>query len=123
MDSSSAQHLLSRRARSLLSLAGKLFQLKTVPKVAQKLQTRKHKQAVNYDRGAKELHPLETGDAVRVLPLPGQSKWFKARVEDQVAVRSYTTLHDPVRTVRNHSHLYKVPEKYQAISDDEAVQS
>ena len=55
MDSSAAERLLSRRTRSLLPLASQLLQPKVVPDVAQKLQTGKHKQAVYYDRGSKEI--------------------------------------------------------------------
>ena len=73
--------------------------------------------------GLKKLQPLAKGDVVRVLPLPGQSKWFKAQVEDQVVVRSHNVRNEDGRVYRrNRSHLYKVPEKYQAMSDDESVQ-
>ena len=124
MDSSPAQRLLSRRTRSLLPVADQLLQPKVVPNVLTKLQSRKRTQAAYYDRGAKVLHPLTKGDVVRVLPLPGQSKWFKAQVEDQVAVRSYKVRTEDGRVYRrNRSHLYKVPEKYQPISDDETVQT
>ena len=82
MDSSPAQRLLSRRTRSLLPVADQLLQPKVVPNVLTKLQSRKRTQAAYYDRGAKVLHPLTKGDVVRVLPLPGQSKWFKVQVED-----------------------------------------
>ena len=38
-------------------------------------------------------------------------------------VRSYNVRKEGERVYRrNHSHLYKVPEKYQAMSDDESVQ-
>ena len=124
--SSPAQCLLSHRTRSLLPLAGQLLQPKVVPNVIQKLQTRKHKKAIYYDRGAKELHPLEKGDVETVLLLPGRSKWFKAQVEDQVAVRSYNVHTEDGRVYRyNSSHLYKVPEKYmyQAFLYDEAGKS
>ena len=73
--------------------------------------------------GLKKLQPLAKGDVVRVLPLPGQSKWFKAQVEDQVAVRFYNVRKEDGRVYRrNSSRLYKVPEKYQGMSDDESVQ-
>ena len=73
--------------------------------------------------GLKKLQPLAKADVVRVLPLPGQSKWFKAQVEDQVVVRSHNVRKEDGRVYRrNRSHLYKVPEKYQAMSDDESVQ-
>ncbi|XP_068734372.1 uncharacterized protein [Montipora capricornis] len=48
--SSPAQCLLSHRTRSLLPLAGQLLQPKVVPKLIQKLQTRKHKKAIYYDK-------------------------------------------------------------------------
>ena len=85
--------------------------------MAQKLQTRKYKQAVYYDRGANELHPLAKGDVVRVLPLRGQSKWLRTHVKDQVTIRYCNVRTEDGRVHRhNRSHLSKVPEKYQGMS-------
>lgn len=92
--------------------------------MAEKLQTRKRKQAVYYDRGANELHPLAKGDVVRVLPLPRQTKWFRTQVKDQVTIRYCNVRTEDGRVHRhNRSHLSKVPKNYEAMSDDEAVPS
>lgn len=92
--------------------------------MSQKLKEQKNKQAVYYDRGAKRLDPLKKGDVVWVLPLPGQSKWFKVQVDGQAAVRSYKVCTEDGKLYHhNHSHLYKVPENYPPVPDCEVVQS
>ena len=59
---------------------------------------------------------------MRVRPLPGQSKWFKAQVNSQVAVRSYIVCTEDDRLYhRNRSHLYKVPESFQVLPDVDKV--
>ena len=66
MDSSPAQRLFSRRTRTSLPMASQLLQPQLVPDVGDKLQERKVKQALYYNRGAKVLQPLQVGDVVRV---------------------------------------------------------
>ena len=53
MDSSSAQHLLSQRTRSLLTMTDQLLQPTVVPNVSQKIKEQKNKQAVYHDREGK----------------------------------------------------------------------
>ena len=54
MNSFPAHRHLSRRTRSLLPLAGQLFQPTNCDaKVEQKIKSRDHKRAAYYDRGAK----------------------------------------------------------------------
>ena len=57
----------------------------------EKLIKQKSKQTKYYNRSSKELPPLRAGEVVRVAPKQGdrKQKWFKARVEDQVDIRSY----------------------------------
>ena len=75
-----------------------------------------------YNRGAKVLQPLQEGDVVRVRPFNRRSKWFKARVDQHVDVRSYNVRTEDGRLYRrNRSHLYKVPERYQPNHDEELV--
>jgi hypothetical protein len=124
MDSTPAQRLFSRRTRTSLPMASHLLQPKVIPDVHQNLQQRQNKQALYFNRGAKELQPLKDGDVVRVRPLPGQSKWFKAQVSSQEAPRSYQVrTEDGKRYRRNRSHLYKVPENFQVIPDENIVES
>ena len=55
---------------------------------------------------------------VWVQPLPGHSKWFKVQVSSQEALRPYQVRTEYGRLyLRNHSHLYKVPENFQAMPD------
>ena len=66
-----------------------LLQPKTNNKMRDKIIRKKKKQK-NY-RGTKNLHPLKTGDIVRVhlLPADKQGRWFKARTERKADIRSY----------------------------------
>ena len=121
MESTPAQPLFSRTS---LSMAGHLLQPKVIPNVYQYLQQWQNKQALSFNKGAKELQPLKDGDVVRVRPLPGHSRWFKAQVSSQEAPRSYQVRTEDGRVYRrNHSHLYKVPENFQAIPDEDIVES
>jgi hypothetical protein len=105
-------------------MASHLLQPKVIPDVHQNLQQRQNKQALYFNRGAKELQPLKDGDVVRVRPLPGQSKWFKAQVSSQEAPRSYQVRTEDGKLYRrNRSHLYKVPENFQVIPDENIVES
>ena len=68
------------------------------------------------------LQPLQEGDVVRVRPLNRRWKWFKTQVDQHVDVRSYNVRTEDGRLYRhNHSHLYKVPEKYQPNRDEKLV--
>ena len=61
---------------------------------------------------------------MRVRPLPCQSKWLKAQVSGQVAIRSYMVCTEDGRLYhQNRSHLYKVPENFQGMPDEDKVQS
>ena len=59
-----------------------------------------------------------------VRPLPVQSKWFKAQVNSQVALRSYIVCTEDGRLKyhQNYSHLYKVPESFQVLPDKDKIQ-
>ena len=125
MDSSPAQRLFSRRARTSLPMASHLLQPpKVIPNVHRNLQQRQTKQALFFNRGAKELQPLKDGDVVRVRPLPGHSRWFKAQVSSQEAPRSYQVHTEDGRVYRrNRLHLYKVPESFHAMPGEDIVES
>ena len=104
-------------------MASHLLQPKVIADVKLKLRQKKLKQSLYYDRGAKEPQPLKAGDVVRVRPLPGRSKWFKVQVNSQVAVHSYIVCTEDGRLYRrNRSHLYKVPESFQVLPDEDKVQ-
>ena len=89
---SPAQRFLNRRTRSLLPMSAGLLK----PSVADedtthtKLRLRQQQQARYYNRGARDLDPLEKGDAVRVQPLQvGKKEWQKGVVKNRLSERSY----------------------------------
>ena len=60
----------------------------------------------NHHCSAKELPPLSTGEIVRVKPADRSGQWFKARVEQQVDVRSYEVRTEDGKIFRrNRRHL------------------
>ena len=89
---SPAQRLLNRRTRSLLPMSAGLQR----PSVADenmtctKLRLRQQQQARYYNRGARDLDPLEKGDPVRVKPWQfGKKEWQKRVVKKRLDERSY----------------------------------
>lgn len=64
---SPAQRLLNRRTRTLLPTAASLLEPKTVDSENTKanLQASKKEQAKYYNKGARDLDPLEEGDLVQ----------------------------------------------------------
>ena len=127
MDSTPAQRLFSRSTRTSLPMASHLLQPKVIPDVHRNFQQRQNKQALFFNRGARPLQPLRDGDVVWVRPLPGHSRcsrWFKAQVSSQEAPRCYRIHTEDGRVYRrNRSNLYKVPENFQAMPDEDIVES
>ena len=74
----------------------------------------KAKQALSYNKGAKDLKELREGDTVRLIP-PGSptKEAVKARVHGQVGTRSYEVVtEDGARYRRNRVHLRKTKEDH-----------
>ena len=98
--------------QSLLPIAGNLLQPKVMEETEGKLEERKRKQALVFNKGTKELPELQPGDTVRVKPLPTDNEklWRKGSVVKQVEPRSYEV--DLQGTVfrRNSRHLVKTKE-------------
>ena len=73
---SPAQQLMSRRTKTTLSITGE--QLQPKPKetrvVKERLQHYREQQVKYYDRTAKKLQPLKSGDVVRVQSKNGFKK-------------------------------------------------
>lgn len=113
---SPAQVMFGRSTRTLLSIAN--TQLMPTEKDAVKhkgrLYENKLKQARNYNKHAKDMKTLSTGDTVRVKPMAHNKLWRKANVEENVGLRSYTvrTEDDSVYR-RNRRHLRKTNEPVQ----------
>ena len=91
MSSYPVQRMFGHRIRTLLPTTSYLLKPKVQEDVKEKRLKQKSKQAKYYNQNTKELPPLQTREVVRVAPKPGdrERKWVKARVEDQVDIRSY----------------------------------
>ena len=102
MSSSPTQRMFGRRTRTLLPTTSYLLKPKVQEDVKEKLLKQKSKQAKYCNQNTKELLPLQIGEVVRVVPKPGdrERKWFKARVEDQVDIRSYEVRTEDARQYR-----------------------
>ena len=76
------------------------------------LKERKTTQALFYNKGAKELSELQSGDTVRIKPLPSdkEKEWRKGTVAKQVAPRSYEVDLQGTIFRRNRRHLVKTKE-------------
>ena len=74
-----------------------------------KLLANKERQAVNYNKGAKDLAKLKSGDTVRLIPPRSPTgEIVKARVDSSVGSRSYEVVtEDGARYRRNRRHENK----------------
>ena len=116
----SAQRMFGRRTRTLLPTTSYQLKPKVQEDVKEELFKQKSKQAKYYNQNTKELPPLQTGEVVRVAPKPGdrERKWFKARVEDQVDIRSYEVRTEDGRLYRrNRRHLRQSKEPFGQTSE------
>ena len=104
--SSPAQRMFGRRTRTLISTPNELIKPKIAEDVPGKLLKRKQLQAKYYNMSVKELPALSSGDVVRVKPTDRSGRWYKARVEQQVDVRSYDVRTENGQIFRrNRGHL------------------
>ena len=110
MQISPAQRLLSRRTRSLLPMTAALLK----PSVSDedvthtKLHRRQQQQTKYYNRGARDLQPLEPGDTVQVQPWrAGRKEWQKGVVKSRIDKRSYEAELPQGLLRRNHVELRK----------------
>ena len=103
--------LMNRRTRTQIPTLPWLLIPVVDHNVPNKVLTNKQRQAVNYNKGAKEL---KSGDTVRLIPRrnpTGES--VKARVDNSVETRSYEVVtEDGARYRRNRRHLRKTRESY-----------
>ena len=107
-----AQMLFSRRCRTTLPVTNRLLQpeLCDTTQIREKAEQSAYKQALHYNRGAKELPDLKPGDRVKMEPRSGGSKWTSGTVLNPTAEpRSYVVQDADGRTYRrNRRHLVKV---------------
>ena len=101
--------MFGRRTRTLLPTTSSLLMPKVQEDVKEKLLKQKSKQAKYYNQSTKELPPLQTGEVLRVAPKPGdrEQKWFNARVEDQVDIRSNEVTTEDGRLYRRNRRLLR----------------
>ncbi len=114
MQSSPSQRLMSRRTKTLLPTTPTLLTPKTEENVVNELKASKKRAAFYYNRGARDLKPLQRGDVVRVSPQGlGDRSWRKAEVLGPVQgrPRSYEIRTDGNSVLRrNRRHLRKSAE-------------
>ena len=101
-----AQSMFGRRTRTLIPTTSELLKPKIVEDVPGKLFKKKQLQAKYYNICAKKIPSLNNGEVVRVKPTDKSGRWYKARVENQVDVRSYDVRTEDGRVFRrNRRHL------------------
>ena len=107
--SSPAQRLFGRRTKTQVPVSKKLLTPQIASNVNEQLINRKQSQAKYYNTGTHELIELKPGQQVRFKP-PHSNKWVKAKVNNQVDVRSYTIRTEDGRMFRrNRRQIRTVP--------------
>ena len=110
LENSPAQRMFGCCTRTMIPTTRELLKPKIVEDVQGKLLKRKQLQAKHYNISAKELHPppppVSKGEIVRVKPTDRSGRWFKARVAQQVDLRSYEVRTEDGKIFRrNRRHL------------------
>ncbi|KAK3084785.1 hypothetical protein FSP39_018986 [Pinctada imbricata] len=119
--SSAAQRLMGRRTRTKLPIKSSLLAPETQKNVKESIEKRKQKSKQHYDKNARPLPELNTGDVVRIKPFGRENKWTKAKVDEKVNIRSYQVTTEDGRTYRrNRRHLRPTSEMF---TDDTPSQS
>uniref|UniRef100_A0AAQ4QHW3 Integrase catalytic domain-containing protein n=1 Tax=Gasterosteus aculeatus aculeatus TaxID=481459 RepID=A0AAQ4QHW3_GASAC len=109
LDSSPAQRLLSRRTKTLLPTKATLLRPEVI-QVSQKLKNRQQRQGTYYNKSARDLDTLATGDCVRIQPLLPNAVWRLGRVLKPVDGRSYEVQLQSGSVIRrNRRHLRRAP--------------
>ena len=123
---SPAQRLFSRKTRSLLLMTAALLK----PSISDedvthtKLHRRQQQQAKYYNRGARDLQPLEPGDTVRVEPWrAGTKEWQKGVVKSRIYKRSYEVELPQGLLRRNRVELRKSNEAPIKVEDDDVIEA
>ncbi|XP_048589452.1 uncharacterized protein LOC116620672 [Nematostella vectensis] len=101
--SSPAQRLLGRRCKTRLPTTRELLRPQTVSTELIKKQKKEQqqRQAKYYDRGARDLEPLDEGGVVRMRPFRlGKKEWDRATVRKRLDERSYEIETDDGTTLR-----------------------
>ena len=84
---SPAELLNSKKSRYLLPL--QIRQQNHIQQYRNMMQCQKHEQAKHYNKSAKDLPSLKTGNKVYVQLVPNVRKWILGIVTERVSARSY----------------------------------
>jgi len=105
---------MNRQMKTLLPTTRELLKPRAVVPDTEitALKKRQEKQAQHYNKSAKALEPLDTGDVVRMKPfVAGKKTWEKAMVKERLDERSYTVETANGDTYRrNRFHMRKTKE-------------
>ena len=89
-----------------------------------KFHRRQQQQAKYYNRGARDLQPLEPGDTVRVeLWREGRKVWQKGAVKSRIDKRSYEVELPQGLLRRNRVELRKSNEAPIKVEDDDVIEA
>uniref|UniRef100_A0A8C5QD11 Gypsy retrotransposon integrase-like protein 1 n=1 Tax=Leptobrachium leishanense TaxID=445787 RepID=A0A8C5QD11_9ANUR len=109
LECSPAQRLMGRRTKSLLPMRGSLLMKDHGMNDRHQILCTKQRalQAAQYNRGAKDLRPLNVGEQVWVQPPINQGKeWRKACLRAPAGIRSYEVVTESGQVLRrNRRHL------------------
>ena len=103
---------MSGRTKAQLPIIPKLLRPVFQPKIYQKLLAKKERQVLVYNREARDLGALRSGDTMGLVPPGNPSREaVKAKVERCVGTRSFeVATEDGARYRRNRRHLRKTKE-------------
>ncbi len=112
LQSSPVQRLMNRRTKTLLPMNAALLKPQIALDDDRDITRVKQRQVQYYNKGAKDLKPLQRGDVIRIRPSKLlHDQWTKGIVEEEVAKRSYAVkTEDGAVYRRNRRHLRKTQE-------------
>ena len=113
-ETSPAQRLFGRRTRNLLPMTAKLLEPQTVDVglESRRKRLRNLRSQWYYDKGVKDLEPLQEGDKVRIKPMAvGRSVWEKGVINRRLDERSYEVVKEGGTLRRNRIHLKRTNEQ------------
>ena len=115
---SPAQRMLDRRTRTLLPTTKALLVPANARDSRVRLQRKQEQQTAQYNKGAKDLKPLEEGDVVKMKPyVLGDKVWKKGEIIKRLDERSYEVLSDGKALRRNRVQLRQTKEPQQERPD------
>ena len=107
MNSSPAQHLMSRRTQTPIPTSECLLQSEVVQDIQDKLTRKRQQTEQLFDKYPKPLPQLKIGEPVYVKPLPqtNDKTWKEGVCTEKLSQRSYKVVVDGKTVRRNRIHL------------------